>query len=284
LPPHTLDPAVVDEIADIAMRLAKELGVKGLMNAQLAVRRNRVFVIEVNPRASRTVPFVSKATGVPLAKLAARIQAGATLDELEAERGPIVRPRRPHYAVKEAVMPFIKFPGVDPTLGPEMKSTGEVMGIAHDPEAAFAKSQIGAGTKLPLQGTVFVSVADVDKEAVLLPIKRLVKAGFEVVATGGTHTFLEGAGVPSRRVNKVREGSPHVLEDMQQGRVHLVFNTTVGAASVRDSASLRREALVRGIAYYTTIAAADAASKAIVRLRAAPLEVASLQEHLAPRT
>jgi carbamoyl-phosphate synthase large subunit len=180
-------------------------------------------------------------------------------------------------------MPFIKFPGVDPTLGPEMKSTGEVMGIALDPETAFAKSQIGAGVKLPLSGTVFVSVADVDKEAVLLPVKRLVKAGFQILATGGTHKFLEGAGVPARRINKVREGSPHVLEDIQAGRVHLVFNTTVGAAAVHDSASLRRESLVRGVAYYTTIAAADAASKAIVRLKAAPLEVASLQEHLAPR-
>jgi carbamoyl-phosphate synthase large subunit len=280
LPPHTLDPAVVDEIADITMRLAKELGVRGLMNAQLAVRRNRVFVIEVNPRASRTVPFVSKATGVPLAKIAARIQVGATLDALEVEFGPFERQRPEHFAVKEAVLPFIKFPGVDTMLGPEMKSTGEVMGIAHDPETAFAKSQIAAGTRLPLSGTLFVSVADTDKEAVLLAVKRLANAGFSVCATGGTHRFLEGAGVKARRVNKVREGSPHILEEIAADQVALVFNTTVGAAAVKDSFSLRREALVRGVAYYTTIAAADAASRAIIRLRAGEMAVASLQEHL----
>jgi carbamoyl-phosphate synthase large subunit len=289
VPPHTLDVPVVDEIIEAARRLALELGVIGLMNAQFAVRRNRVFVIEVNPRASRTVPFVSKATGVPLARLAARLQCGATIDELERERGAPIERRMTvdaigHYAVKEAVMPFIKFPGVDTILGPEMRSTGEVMGIAADPAAAFSKSQLGANVRLPEQGTLFVSVADVDKEAVLPAVRRLVDAGFRVIATGGTQRFLAGQGVPAERVRKVREGSPHVLEELSSGRVQLVFNTTVGAASVKDSFALRREALVRGIAYYTTIAAADAASLAIVRQRQGPLEVRSLQEHtrLAP--
>ncbi|OGQ09634.1 MAG: carbamoyl phosphate synthase large subunit [Deltaproteobacteria bacterium RBG_16_71_12] len=285
LPPHTLDVPVLDEIGDAARRLALALGVRGLMNAQLAVRRNRVFIIEVNPRASRTVPFVSKATGLPLAKLAARLQCGATLDELERECGPLDRPMTRaglgHYAVKEAVMPFIKFPGVDTILGPEMRSTGEVMGIADDPESAFYKSQLGASLRLPASGTLFVSIADVDKEAILPAVRRVHEAGFKVIATGGTHTFLAGAGIPSVRVNKVREGSPHVLEEMASGRVALVFNTTVGAASVKDSFSLRREALQRGIAYYTTIAAADAASRAIARVAQGALDVKSLQAHLA---
>jgi carbamoyl-phosphate synthase large subunit len=289
LPPHTLDVPVVEEVIETARKLALELGVVGLMNAQLAVRRNRVFVIEVNPRASRTVPFVSKATGIPLAKLAARLQCGASIDELEAEHlartgrpleQPMTRSGLGHFAVKEAVLPFIKFPGVDTILGPEMRSTGEVMGIAKDAEAAFTKSQLGASLRLPLAGTLFVSVADVDKEAVLPAVRRLADAGFSVIATGGTHRFLEGAGVQSRRVNKVREGSPHVLEEIAAGRVQLVFNTTVGAASVKDSFSLRREALVRGVAYYTTIAAADAASRAILRLQKGELEVRSLQDYL----
>ena len=281
LPPHTLDRPVVEEIGDAARRLALELGVRGLMNAQLAVRRNRVYVIEVNPRASRTVPFASKATGVPLAKIAARLQAGATLDELGIVERPATREAIGHYAVKEAVLPFIKFPGVDTLLGPEMRSTGEVMGIAPDVEAAFAKSQLGAGTKLPSQGAVFVSVADVDKEAVLPAVRQLADAGFRVLATGGTHVFLDGEGIPSERINKVREGSPHVLEAMAAGHVSMVFNTTVGAGSVKDSFSLRREALVRGIPYFTTIAAAEAAAAAVVRMARGPLDVAPLQEHLA---
>jgi carbamoyl-phosphate synthase large subunit len=290
LPPHTLAPSVIDEIAKTATRLALELGVRGLMNAQLAVRKNEVFIIEVNPRASRTVPFVSKATGVPLAKLAARLQCGATLDELEAEQRAtgarrglsrvMTREGLGHYAVKEAVLPFIKFPGVDTLLGPEMKSTGEVMGIADDPEAAFWKSQLGAGLRLPLNGTLFVSVADIDKDAVLPAVKRLVGVGFRVVATGGTHRFLADAGVEAVRVNKVREGSPHILESISHGEVQLVFNTTVGVAAVKDSYSLRREALMRNVAYYTTITAADAASKAILRVAKGKIDVKSLQEHL----
>ncbi len=288
LPPHTLDVAVIDEIAASAKRLALELGVRGLMNAQFAVRRNRVFVIEVNPRASRTVPFVSKATGVPLAKIAARLQAGETLDQIETSLGrsldlPMTRKAIGHYAVKEAVLPFIKFPGVDTLLGPEMKSTGEVMGIDDEHDVAFWKSQLGAGSRLPTKGTAFVSVADVDKDAILPACRRLEAAGFTLLSTGGTWRFLDGQGVKSTRVNKVREGSPHILEEVAAGRVHLVLNTTVGASSVLDSYSLRREALVRGVAYYTTVAACDAASRAIERLQKGPFSVESLQSRLAKR-
>ena len=287
LPPHSLDIAVIDEIAAAARKLAIELQVKGLMNAQFAVRRNRVFVIEVNPRASRTVPFASKATGTPLAKIAARLQAGETLDEIELSLGrpldkEMTRAGIGHYAVKEAVLPFIKFPGVDVLLGPEMKSTGEVMGIDDTADLAFWKSQLGAGSRLPSSGTAFVSVADIDKEGILPACRRLQELGFSLVATGGTWRFLDGQGVKSRRVNKVREGSPHILEELAAGGVQLVFNTTVGPKAVADSFPLRREALVRGVSYYTTVAAADAVSRAITRLRDSSYEVRSLQERLRP--
>ncbi|MDP2340451.1 MAG: carbamoyl-phosphate synthase large subunit [Deltaproteobacteria bacterium] len=285
LPPHSLDIAVIDEIIVAAKKLAIELQVKGLMNAQFAVRRNRVFVIEVNPRASRTVPFASKATGTPLAKIAARLQAGETLDQVEASLGrpldkEMTRAGIGHYAVKEAVLPFIKFPGVDTLLGPEMKSTGEVMGIDDTADLAFWKSQLGAGSKLPSSGACFISVADVDKDAILPACRRLHELGFKLLTTGGTWRFLDGQGVPSRRVNKVREGSPHILEEVAAGGVQLVFNTTVGPGAVADSYSLRREALVRGVAYYTTVAAADAVSRAITRLKTSTWEVRSLQERL----
>ena len=280
LPPHTLDGPVVEEICDAARRLALELQVCGLMNVQFAVQRNRVYVIEVNPRASRTVPFASKATGLPLAPLATKLMTGTKIDELNLEEPRFDRAHVHHYAVKEAVLPFIKFQGVDTILGPEMRSTGEVMGIDADFELAFAKSQIAAGTRLPSSGTVFVSIADADKEAVLPAVRRMVAAGFQLMATGGTHRFLAGAGVESERVQKVREGSPHIVEAIAEGRVNLVFNTTLGAASVRDSFSIRRESLVRGVPVFTTISAAEAASLAISRLRQDELDVQSLQNYL----
>jgi carbamoyl-phosphate synthase large subunit len=285
LPPHSLDISVVEEIADISRRIALELGVKGLMNAQYAVRRNRVFVIEVNPRASRTVPFASKATGIPLARVAARIQAGESLDDIERDIGrpldrPMTREGIGHYAVKEAVLPFIKFPGVDVLLGPEMRSTGEVMGIDEDHGVAFWKSQLSASHRLPTGGTAFVSVADVDKEAILPAVRLLKDNGFTILATGGTWRFLAGQGIEAERVNKVREGAPHILDRLGTGEVKLVFNTTVGARSAADSVALRREALARGLAYYTTVAAADAAARAIDRLRVGGFEVRSLQERL----
>jgi carbamoyl-phosphate synthase large subunit len=280
LPPHSLDGPVIEEVMAGARALALELGVIGLMNVQMAVRRNRVFCLEVNPRGSRTVPFASKATGLPLARVATLVMAGQSLDDQGVVEPSFTTPGG-HFAVKEAVLPFLKFAGVDTLLGPEMRSTGEVMGIDVDYEVAFAKSQLGAGTKLPLSGCAFVSVADVDKEAALGPVRRLVEQGFSIVATGGTYRFLEGAGVPSVRVNKVREGSPHVLEAMVAGEVQLVINTTVGAPSVKDSYSLRRGALVHSIPYFTTLAAADAAARAIERMRqGGPFKVKCLQRHL----
>jgi carbamoyl-phosphate synthase large subunit len=279
LPPHSLDAPVIEEIAYASRRLALELGVCGLMNVQMAVRRDRVYVIEVNPRASRTVPFVSKATGLPLAALATKVMVGQSLNDLGVREPPFVGEMR-RFAVKEAVLPFLKFAGVDPLLGPEMRSTGEVMGIDDNYETAFAKSQIAAGMHLPEDGTVFVSVADVDKEAVVPAVARLSELGFRILATGGTHRFLSGAGIETVRVNKVREGSPHVLEAMESGEVGLVINTTVGAAAVTDSASLRRTALTRGIPYFTTMAAADAATRAIKRMRAGPFAVEALQTYL----
>ena len=219
LPPHTLDISVIDEIESVARRLALELGVRGLMNAQLAVRRNRIFVIEVNPRASRTVPFASKATGLPLARLAARIQAGESLDEIERSLGrpldrPMTREGIGHYAVKEAVLPFIKFPGVDVLLGPEMRSTGEVMGIDDNDDIAFWKSQLGASHRLPAGGTAFVSVADIDKEAILPAVRRLADAGFTILSTGGTWRFLDGQGIKSERGQQGPRGlAPHPRTD-----------------------------------------------------------------------
>jgi len=224
--------------------------------------------------------------GVLLARLAARIQAGESLDDIERALGrpldrPMTRDGIGHYAVKEAVLPFIKFPGVDVLLGPEMRSTGEVMGIDAEDDVAFGKSQLGAGTRLPVKGTAFVSVADIDKEAILPAVRLLHECGFRILATGGTHRFLDGQGVPTTRVNKVREGGPHILDELAAGRIDLLFNTTVGAASVGDSYALRREALVRGVAYFTTVAAADATARAIARLQKGPFAVRSLQERLA---
>lgn len=281
LPPHTLAESVVDEIADSARKLALELGVVGLMNAQFAVKGDEVFVIEVNPRASRTVPFVSKAVGLPLATIATRAMVGRVLSSQEGAKEPSLRGPAQHYAVKEAVLPFLKFDGVDTILGPEMRSTGEAMGIDADVDHAFAKAQLGAGTPLPMAGKVFISLADMDKEAGLGAAKDLAGQGFNLVATSGTASFLEDKGLEVERVRKVREGSPHILDALASGDIAMVINTTVGAASIADSYSLRREALVRGVPYYTTIAAANAVARAIAALKAGDLRVRSLQEFLA---
>ena len=231
------------------------MNVIGLMNVQFAVKDDRVYLIEVNPRASRTVPFVAKATGVPVAKIAARVMAGEKLSDFDL----LNETSGTHVAVKEAVFPFRRFPGVDVMLGPEMKSTGEVMGLDADFGRAFAKAQLGAGGVLPVQGAVFVSVKDEDKEAILEPIKDLAGMGFEVVATRGTARFLEGHDVVVRTVNKVLEGNPHIVDSMIDGNIQLVFNTTEGAQAIEDSFSLRRTALMRDIPYYTTRAGAHAA-------------------------
>jgi carbamoyl-phosphate synthase large subunit len=280
LPPFSLSSETVHTIKEQARALARELDVRGLMNVQFAVPRDGrgVFILEVNPRASRTVPFVSKVIGVPLAKVAAKIAAGRTLHELGIRE---VSPA--HMAVKEAVFPFVKFGGVDVLLGPEMRSTGEVMGIDNSFEAAFAKSQIAAGTRLPVPGgdkpvTALLSIKDADKAAAVDLARHLSHLGFRILATNATHARLSQAGLPSTRVNKVREGRPHCVDRMLDGDVHLVVNTTEGADSIRDSFSLRRTALMRGLAYFTTMSAARAAAVAIQRLQAGDMSVRSLQE------
>ncbi len=280
LPPYSLDDVTIGEIERQTIALARALNVVGLMNVQFAVKGGEVYVLEVNPRASRTVPFVAKATGVPIAKIAARIMAGETLAHLLPEGQTRGWRRRGHVAVKEAVFPFDRFPGVDLILGPEMKSTGEVMGIDSDFGRAFAKAQLGSGTNLPLAGSVFVSVRDRDKEALVAPCRQLVAWGFELVATRGTASKLSEEGLPVVLVNKVQEGRPDIVDEMRSGRVQLVFNTTEGAQAIADSFSLRRTALTHGIPYYTTVAGVRAAVQAIGALRGGCLEVAPLQSYL----
>jgi carbamoyl-phosphate synthase large subunit len=282
LPPFSLPDATVEAIKEQARALARELDVRGLMNVQFAVPRDGrgIFILEVNPRASRTVPFVSKVIGVPLAKVAARIAAGKTLKEMGIKE---VVPK--HIAVKEAVFPFVKFGGVDVLLGPEMRSTGEVMGIDRTFAAAFAKSQLAASMRLPVPKddgkpmTAFLAVRDSDKDLAIPVARNLVKLGFNIMATGGTHTRLSAAGVTCERVNKVSEGRPHCVDRILDGDVHVVVNTTAGSASIRDSFSIRRTALMRGLPYYTTMSAARAAADAIARLKSGSIQVCSLQEY-----
>jgi carbamoyl-phosphate synthase large subunit len=265
---------MVEEIARQTERLARALGVVGLMNVQYAVKNGEVFVLEVNPRASRTVPFVAKATGVPIAKIAARVMAGERLADFALAREP-----GPHVAVKEAVFPFARFPGTDVILGPEMKSTGEVMGIDVDFAHAFAKSQLSANSNLPVAGTVFISVKDRDKPAMIEPGRRLAAMGFRLLATRGTADYLRQAGLEVTVVNKVLEGRPHIVDAMKSGEVQLVFNTTEGAQAMADSFSLRETALLGNIPYYTTVAGARASVEAIHALRSGSLEVAPLQSY-----
>lgn len=277
LPPYSLADDVIAEIRRQTEAMAHALGVVGLMNVQYAVKDDDIYVLEVNPRASRTVPFVAKATGLPIAKIAARVMAGEKLADFGIDQpGP---PKLDQIAVKEAVFPFARFPGVDVVLGPEMKSTGEVMGLDRDFGRAFAKSQLGAGVDLPVAGTVFVSVRDHDKQAVLGPARDLLGMGFRLIATRGTAQFLSEQGLAVDVVNKVLEGSPHIVDAIIDGDVQLVVNTTEGAKSIEDSFSLRRTALTSGIPYYTTIAGARATVRAIQAMKNGSLEVASLQSY-----
>jgi carbamoyl-phosphate synthase large subunit len=277
LPPYSLADNVIAEIRRQTEAMAHALGVVGLMNVQYAVKGEDIYVLEVNPRASRTVPFVAKATGIPIAKIAARVMAGEKLADFGIDQpGP---PKLNQIAVKEAVFPFARFPGVDVVLGPEMKSTGEVMGLDRDFGRAFAKAQLGAGVDLPVTGTVFVSVRDHDKQAILQASRDLLALGFKLVATRGTATFLAEQGLAVESVNKVLEGSPHIVDAIIDGDVQLVLNTTEGAKSIEDSFSLRRTALTCGIPYFTTIAGARAAVRAIEALKHGSLEVASLQSY-----
>ena len=274
LPPHSLSPEVVAKMEHQAAALAKALGVHGLMNIQFAVKDEDVYLIEVNPRASRTVPFVAKAIGQPVAKVAAQIMAGEKLADF-----PPFRREFGYVAVKEAVFPWGRFAGVDPVLGPEMKSTGEVMGIDADFATAFAKAQLGAGTRLPDGGTVFVSVKSSDKPQILEAVRQLASLGFAIVATRGTQRFLAGAGLAVEPVNKVAEGRPHIVDRIVDGEIALIFNTTEGWQSLRDSQSIRGSALVGKVPYFTTAAASRAAAQAIAATRGCQLEVRSLQDY-----
>ncbi len=274
LPPYNLPPAIIAEMERQTVLLAKGLNVCGLMNIQFAVKDGLVYLIEVNPRASRTVPFVAKAIGQPIAKYAARIMAGEKLADL-----PPIRRDIGYMAVKEAVFPFARFPGVDPVLSPEMKSTGEVMGIDANFAMAFAKSQLGAGSKLPASGKLFVSVKDSDKPVIIPAVRTLARLGFKVVATGGTARYLEDRGIAVEHVNKVAEGRPHIVDHIIDGDITLIFNTTEGWQSHKDSQSIRRSALTGKVCYFTTAAASLAAAEAIEALRGAELEVRSLQDY-----
>jgi carbamoyl-phosphate synthase large subunit len=275
LPPYSLAPALVTELKAETEAMAKALKVKGLMNVQYAVKDNEVYVLEVNPRASRTVPFVAKATGVPVAKIGARVMAGASLRDFDLDDAAIA----PHVAVKEAVFPFNRFPGVDVLLGPEMKSTGEVMGLDSSFERAFLKSQLGAGVKLPEAGTAFISVKDSDKAGAVTLARRLLEMGFRVAATRGTAARLKEAGIEAQVVNKVLEGRPHCVDAIKSEAIQLVINTTSGGRSVSDSFDIRRSALTHGVPHYTTMSGARAAVHAIAALKGGTLDVAPLQAY-----
>lgn len=259
LPPYSLTPSQQNEIREMVSKMALELGVVGLMNTQLAIQDDEIYVIEVNPRASRTVPFVSKCVGRSLAQIAALVMAGKTLTELGFTKEIIPS----YYSVKEAVFPFNKFQGVDPILGPEMKSTGEVMGVGDTFAEAFGKAVLGGGTVLPTGGTAFVSVRDLDKDKVVPVVERLLANGFELVATGGTATFLQEKGVSVRRINKVNEGRPHIVDMMKNGEIDYIINTTEGTQAIADSSVIRRTALQRKVCYTTTLTGAEATSLAI---------------------
>ncbi|GGK19514.1 carbamoyl-phosphate synthase large subunit [Salinarimonas ramus] len=278
LPPRTLSDETVAELERQTKALALALDVGGLMNVQYALKDGAIYVLEVNPRASRTVPFVAKVIGQPIAKIASRIMAGEALDSFGL--GERAAPRD-HIAVKEAVFPFARFPGVDVLLGPEMRSTGEVIGLDRSFGIAFLKSQLGSGTMLPKVGTVFVSVRDEDKAGILPAVRMLAERGFTILATSGTQRFLEGEGVKAKRINKVLEGRPHIVDSIKNGDVHLVFNTTGGASALSDSRSLRRAALLHKVPYYTTLAGAIAAAEGIQAYLGGDLEVRALQDYFA---
>ena len=276
LPPKSIAPAIQDIIRQQTIALAEALHVRGLMNVQFAVQGQNVFVLEVNPRASRTVPFVSKATGVPLAKIAARIMVGGKLRDLGVKAEVLPK----HVSVKEAVFPFNKFPGVDTLLGPEMKSTGEVMGIDANFGIAFAKAQLGGGMRLPSKGRVFISVRDEDKKAAAAIAEKLKRSGFQIMATRGTAAFFKQMEISTEVINKVQDGRPHIGDRIKEGKISMVINTPADAHSQADSYHLRRSALDFQIPYFTTMAGAEAAAEAIEYLRNNDFEVQALQEYL----
>ncbi|MCC3861450.1 carbamoyl-phosphate synthase large subunit [Pseudemcibacter aquimaris] len=274
LPPYSLKDSVLEDLEEQTKKLALALNVRGLMNVQFAVKDDVVYLIEVNPRASRTVPFVAKAIGAPVAKIAARLMAGEKIKDFD-----IPSYRTGHVAVKEAVLPFNRFPDVDILLGPEMRSTGEVIGLDEDFPRAFLKSQIAANTHLPLEGKVFISVKNRDKAKMVQPAKELLEMGYTVVATGGTAEYLQENGVEVERINKVLEGRPHIVDAIKNDEIDLIFNTTEGAQSIQDSYTLRRSALVGSVPYYTTSRGAISAMEAIKVLKSSSLEVKPLQSY-----
>ena len=261
LPPHTLSSDIQDRMREQVHAMARGLNVVGLMNTQFAIQGDDIFVIEVNPRASRTIPFVSKAIGLPLAKIAACCMIGQKLIDagLRKERVPS------YYSVKEAVFPFVKFPGVDPLLGPEMKSTGEVMGVGVTFGEAFGKAQQAAGMTLPNRGVAFISVRDQDKMEAVSLARDLDAFGFELVATRGTASAIVAAGIECSTINKVQEGQPHIIDMIKNDEINLIVNTTIGEQAIADSFEIRRGALLHRVAYTTTIAGATAAVMAISR-------------------
>ncbi|PPD45783.1 MAG: carbamoyl phosphate synthase large subunit [Methylocystis sp.] len=279
LPPRSLSPETIAALEEQTKSLAMALGVVGLMNVQFALKGGEIYVLEVNPRASRTVPFVAKVVGAPFAKIAARVMAG---EKLSGFTLPSTRPN--HIGVKEAVFPFARFPGVDTVLGPEMRSTGEVIGLDTSFDAAFVKSQLGGGTKAPREGVVFVSVRDDDKPRIIPAIRLLKEIGFSVVATGGTARFLQEQGISTQKINKVSEGRPHIVDAIKNGAIQLVFNTTEGAQALADSRSLRRAALLHKVPYYTTLAGAIAAAQGIRAYVSGDLEARALQDYFLPTT
>jgi carbamoyl-phosphate synthase large subunit len=279
LPPYTLRPEVIGELERQTRELALALNVGGLMNVQYAIKNGDIYVLEVNPRASRTVPFVAKVIGIPVAKIAARIMAGESLASFALAPQRFDPEGAAHIGVKEAVFPFARFPGVDTVLGPEMKSTGEVMGLDRSFPVAFAKSQIGGGSRLPREGTVFVSVKDADKPRIVDAIKLLSALGFRVIATAGTQRYLAERGVQAAKINKVLEGRPHIVDAIKNRQVQLVFNTTEGAQALLDSRSLRQAALLHKVPYYTTLHGAVAAALGIKAYLGGDLEVRALQTY-----
>ena len=273
VPPYSLKKEIINEIESQTTRLAIALEVVGLINIQFAIKDNEIYVLEVNPRASRTVPFISKAIGIPVAKIAARVMTGEKIEKFNLKKR-----NKNTFAIKEAVFPFNKFPDVDVLLGPEMKSTGEVMGIDKNFGLSFAKSQMACGNSLPVSGTAFISVKDKDKKNALDFAKKLKELNFKLCATSGTAKYLNSNGIHCKKINKVREGSPHIVESLNAKKIELVINTTEGAKSVSDSYSLRRSALINKIPYCTTLAAANACIQAIDSLKNNEIKVKAIQE------
>ena len=274
MPPFSLKEEIIDKLKSYVIKIAESMNVKGLMNVQFAIKNDKIYLLEVNPRASRTVPFVAKVSGNPVAKIATKVMTGVKLKDLNFEEKKLN-----HIAIKEAVFPFKRFPGVDTILGPEMRSTGEVMGIDKEFGIAFAKSQIGGGTIVPTVGTVFDSVKDSDKEKIYEPVKELELLGFSVIATGGTSDFLNTKGITTKRINKVLQGSPHIVDEINNNNISLVFNTTETPQAVKDSKSIRRSSLENSIPYYTTVSGAIASVEGIKAIKSGKMNVKTIQSY-----